>query len=581
MDNDDFFGFDLPPASSRRVKEIDRILAMPVVKPPVIDGKYAGPDLSAEFARAGSGARLRDVQSWALHVIRTYRRAALSIGVGHGKTLIGYCLPKALGIDATRVVVIVPAATRQTFVDAGAFFSGLFDVPAKLTVLSYEDLSSPEQLDALQKLAPSVIYADEAHKLRNTASVRTKRLFEYLDNNPEVIFIPASGTLYRNSIFDAEPTLRRALRENSPLPLNYATLSQWSDCLDVPGGADFVAAKDADWYVVRKLVAAFGEHGGNIDKLPLANRRPIARAAFNARFSTTPGVVVTREASFSGSLLMRKIGIDLPPELINMRAELESTWTRPDGEEITDHLCFNATMRQLALGYYLRWKWDDDVKDHIKEIWLMRRAEYNKTLRGYLQAPDAMYDSRALVERALLAGDSLPVKLRDDFARWKEFENRCNPTTEAVTVDDSVIANIVLFARVYAQRALVWYKHGAEAALLAAQGVRIVELDKDPDPAFEGLQALSLAAHRDGRNLQAFDTNIVLQPPANGEAWQQLLGRTHRPGQKADEVTCYVLAHTPEFDAALAKSRKDAAFAETVSGERQRLLQAEWSFLKI
>jgi superfamily II DNA or RNA helicase len=209
--NDDFFE-SLAPVGAKQ-SEIDRIINLPIVKVPRKGGKYAGPDLTSEFAREGTGAQFRDVQNWALHVIRTYRKAVLSVGVGHGKTLIGYAVAPVLGIDAARVVILLPAATRATFAKAGEYFASLFHVPAKLTIISYEDLSSPEQVKLLRKLNPSVIFADEAHKLRNVESIRTGRLFSYLDENPETIFIPASGTLYRRSIKDAEPTLRRALRD--------------------------------------------------------------------------------------------------------------------------------------------------------------------------------------------------------------------------------------------------------------------------------------------------------------------------------------------------------------------------------
>ena len=47
----------------------------------------------------------------------------------------------------------------------------------------------------------------------------------------------------------------------------------------------------------------------------------------------------------------------------------------------------------------------------------------------------------------------------------------------------------------------------------------------------------SIKAHGTGRNLQAFCRNLVANPPSDGATWEQLLGRTHRQGQEADEVT--------------------------------------------
>jgi len=171
----------------------------------------------------------------------------------------------------------------------------------------------------------------------------------------------------------------------------------------------------------------------------------------------------------------------------------------------------------------------------------------------------------------------LPVELRAAWYSWEAVADRANPQTAPRILSTAPIKRVVDFALAECPRALVWYEHQAESSILKSLGVKIVALDKDPDPTHKGLQAISIDAHRDGRNLQAFNSNVVLQPPANGEAWQQLLGRTHRPGQLADEVSCFVCAHTPEFVKAIDRACKDATFAESMTGERQRLLQAEWA----
>ena len=59
---------------------------------------------------------------------------------------------------------------------------------------------------------------------------------------------------------------------------------------------------------------------------------------------------------------------------------------------------------------------------------------------------------------------------------------------------------------------------------------------------FDGPAAiLSIEANREGRNLQRFSRNLVSSPMQQGDRWQQLLARTHRDGQEADEVICDVV----------------------------------------
>jgi hypothetical protein len=80
----------------------------------------------------------------------------------------------------------------------------------------------------------------------------------------------------------------------------------------------------------------------------------------------------------------------------------------------------------------------------------------------------------------------------------------------------------------------------------------------------------SIRSHGTGKNLQrAFSRNLVCNPMADGEAWEQLIGRTHRIGQPADEVTVEVYQHTQEYRDAFAKARELAAFTEPSSSSRR------------
>jgi hypothetical protein len=82
----------------------------------------------------------------------------------------------------------------------------------------------------------------------------------------------------------------------------------------------------------------------------------------------------------------------------------------------------------------------------------------------------------------------------------------------------------------------------------------------------------SIQAHGTGRNLQMFSRNLVVSCPSAGADWEQLLGRTHRQGQQADEVE-YDFFDT--FDHEVKTAVKDAAYIKDILGQDQRLLFAD------
>jgi hypothetical protein len=96
------------------------------------------------------------------------------------------------------------------------------------------------------------------------------------------------------------------------------------------------------------------------------------------------------------------------------------------------------------------------------------------------------------------------------------------------------------------------------------------------DPAQNRFIICSIKAHGTGKNLQhGWSNNIVLYPPANGSIWEQLIGRTHRPGQEADRVRVYVFRWHAESTKAWEQALSDAELAETTMRQPQKLLYAD------
>jgi hypothetical protein len=82
----------------------------------------------------------------------------------------------------------------------------------------------------------------------------------------------------------------------------------------------------------------------------------------------------------------------------------------------------------------------------------------------------------------------------------------------------------------------------------------------------------SIQAHGVGRNLQMFSSNLVVSCPSAGADWEQLLGRTHRQGQQADEVT---YEYFDTFDHEVKTAVKDAEYIKGILGQDQRLLYCD------
>ena len=156
------------------------------------------------------------------------------------------------------------------------------------------------------------------------------------------------------------------------------------------------------------------------------------------------------------------------------------------------------------------------------------------------------------------------------------------PETEAVWVDDFLAADCADWRG--SNVGLLWYDHDAF-------GRRVADLANVPfyGPgakasieilAERGDRALvvSIRAHGTGKNLQQFSRQLVANPPSDGAIWEQLLGRTHRQGQIADEVTVGIYRHTDEFRYALDKARELSAYITGTMGGASKLLRATYTF---
>ena len=507
--------------------------------------------------------RLRPVQVTALAALAAQqapRGIVGDIGVGHGKTLIYLLAAAVLGVPGDRALVLVPARLVKGTLRALSDFSDALPVLRRYAprVVSHEGLSSRKQSGLLHEALPRLVCVDEAHAFRNPAAARTKRLLDYAVTYPDTRFVVASGTLVTRSLRDFAHLVELALRDGSPIPLDDGVLGMWASVLDV-GAEPAPTAKAA----MRPLLRWAGTQD--------------FREAFRLRWITTPGIITTPEASVRCALRVgewRPGGV--PADVQDALKTLTERWELPDGEQIVDAVDFSRHALTLSLGFYYRMVWGDVPSPDLVD-WREARRKWGAALRWALSEGMTGLDSPALVEEAVKEG-RLRGYIATTYKAWQDIKDTVQPESEAVWLDGGHVLMDKAVAWVRAQRRphLVWYASKAVEAALAARGLDTHGSGTDAPQAPARAVAASIRAHGTGANLQAWADAVVLEPPANGTAWEQLLGRTHRGGQEADEVTWHVAAWTWPLRQRLERAKKDALFIEEMTFKRQKLTYCDF-----
>jgi len=550
------------PKKPRALTDADRVAALPRISPTVdveaVSLRYLTP------AGLAAGVRLRPAQARALEALRLYRGLLGPIGTGHGKSLITLLAPVAAG--AKRPLLLIPANMRVPLANERTKFAEHWRLAENLTVLSYSMLSVESGATALENLAPDLIVADEAHNLRHLTSARSKRLIRYFQEHPETRFAALSGTLTARSVKDYAHLAELALRDGSPLPLERFDLEGWSRILD----SDQEPQGPTDYLLYQALLPEWR----NLNH----ERRAVARKRFAERLNVTPGVVATSDASVGASLLFEEI--DVPPCDITRGAlkELEKTWTRPDGEELPDAMSTARVGKQLSVGFYYRWAWRGGEPDLD---WLTARNRWAAWVRFILLQGRADLDSPLRVRKALEAGRLVDPRGRALLEAWAAQEHKPEPDVEPVWLSDVVIRRAVQWAVQRLEEGvggIVWYHERAVGERLAAYGLPLYDAGRDAPVAWNEAPvfAASITAHGTGKNLQPWAHNLILSWPASGSSAEHLLSRTHRAGQKSDEVFVDYIAHTRYLKFALFQSQRDARYIEASLNTPQRICYGSW-----
>lgn len=586
------------------LSEQDRILALPEVD------YYALGDYTPKLRRPGAPpgfmtsrgeyiSGLNKNQSAFLHAIEHTGGAIGAIAVGGGKAAAALLSGVASNADCT--IVLCPPATKRQLHRTHSEWKPYFQMPKGLHIFSYDKVSrDPGILPRTIRNAKQVMLAcDEVHSLANAGSARTMRVRRFLDENPHVMFCGLSGTITSKSLHQMSHLFQWALGDKSPLPMPESDyLAAWANVCDVKGRPGNI-----DWHMTERLVvwgkgAPLGSFGNTEGK------QHAAREALAKRIRTAPGVVATTGGALGTSLIIEDtdgpvVSASVESRLADIIDRQEITYTDEDGHQQTEILLDDAAIwragRTASLGFIYVWDWpkDDNGRPIIDHDWQDARSDWNSTVRAELKHHAAEgYDSpgtiRDVIVMELAAGRAGPV--HEMYRKWephskKRWDGQPVPPTKAIWFDDGPLQYVVDHAKTNRTQTIYWYHSKAVAEKLVELGfpgpvVRAGEPvpKKSKKNAFKHL-ALSIPSHGTGLNLQDRHSNFVIEPPSGGKMWEQMLARTHRPGQQADEVICYVMRHTEPFKKAIESAMKDAKYMETLNGQ-QKLLYATLNFRK-
>lgn len=594
-----------------------RILDLPWKGPPPENLAEA---LTDALKRPRGTMELKPKQAEALYDAMQVGGLLAPMGVGAGKTLTSLLLPVVL--QAERPLILTKpnlvVQMREGMIEYGKHFK-----IAPVRVESYAKLSVESGARMLEDYKPDLVVCDEAHYLRHKTSARTKRLLRYFYSHPETMFAGLSGTLTSKSLKDYSHLSYIALGEGSPIPVDYSELETWAGVIDSNG----MPTKHS-FRRMEGLVRLAQEGETLQDKI---------RSGFRVRFRGTSGVVATTASAADMSLYMIERPLTTPVDVHATLDNLEKTWELPDGTELSYALEIRRSERQLSAGFFYIWDWPNGpdkewlqarkdwnkvVRDMLKvdrtEIENFDRAwkaceseedpplafkEWKDIVARAGASPEDVYTafrenypehpvferwmkfvrqfcraSQVILDSPLLVYNHFARSRPDDkaFKAWEKVKGRPQPPTKPVWISEYMIDDALEWMKFQDDPVILWVQHRAVAEKFQERGVPVygsgTRLPEDNPISC----VASIQAHGTGRNLQRWASQHTLTPPSSGQAWEQLLGRMHRPGQESDEVLCHYYAHTEAFRKAFEVSKQDARYLELTQGAEQKLNLATW-----
>lgn len=615
--------------------EIQRICDLPLdfgLSPEELEAYNERVVLADQFER---GWRLFPCQANALDSYEKYGGVFGPIGVGWGKTLITLRIAHiAFQKGIEKILLLVPpnvyyqltqhdiAWTRTKVTLAVPFNYMGKTTPAKRQRLAKSDrpgcyifpwslLSTVDSVELLESIDPGCIITDEAHYWKNPKAARTRRLRNHINKyKPEVVAV--SGTITAKGLRDYYHILRACLADLAPVPLIASIANDWAAVIN-----SAVTVLEESQIRPMLPLLTWARHVDSGDT-PYYETSTGVRKAFQLRLVSSPGVVATSSSEIGTSLVIENKPVEDYQEvegwneLYEFISGVEDDYLTPNGDEIDHAIHTYKWLFELTSGFYnaLVWPTSKELATRkniaittANELLAKAKAhheasqDYAKELRTFL-----VFRSRPKLDTPMLVG--LDISKHGDkhvgstlaklYNRMKnmEFEGMPERDSIQVRVCPFKVEAAVRWAEDLPKRnpgALIWIYHQEIGKwvfeLLQEAGLNSIYCEAGPihnarilaKENRDKIIVASMKAHGEGKNLQAFQNQYFLQWPRSAKDAEQIIGRTHRNGQEADELVVHT-NQTLMFDnIMLAACLNDALYIQQTTSLKQKLVFATWN----
>ncbi len=476
--------------------------------------------------------------------------------VGLGKTLLGWLAPVVL--EPKRVVLLLPGGLRPDVLAMHReYYTRWRRFAGGITIISIDEMARIENEDRLFREAPDLIVIDEVDTVRNTRAACARRIARYVGEY-EPMVCSWTGTPGRLSIGDFAHVLVWCLKNGAPVPLRESEAKFWGLALDEVSGFRQKA---------RPLAGALERLGGG-------NSLEGVRAAFHKRLVETPGVVILDGDTCDQPITVSQVVAPPDPVLEKHFKTFRTYHETPDGWPTTDALSVYRHAGELGSGLYLRWNPRPPL------WWYGPRKTFASFVREKID--EGHGDTELAIARAFSEDP--------EVADWLAVKPKFTPNSEPVWLSDSVLRSVAARLAAHKGPAIVWTwnvafgialqtmtklryygaggydMHGGHISALPCYGAN----GSGPVPSI----ILSGQANLRGRNLQAWQHNVIVTPPRSARYLEQMFGRTHRAGQRHAVTFEVVMTSGDTFDG-MHSSLREAAFGKAVFGMTQKLLRAK------
>lgn len=619
-------------ASATSRVEITRICNLPSVFPLTSDE-------IEEFCRDrvlakayNEGFRLLPAQANGLMEYEEYGGVFGPIGVGQGKTLLTLMIANhAYQKGLRRMMLLVPPEVLVQLVHDIKFARTKVPINYPIHILGgkkmrerralarsgkkglyvfpYSLLSTQDTSDNLNDIRPEIIIGDEAHRISNPTAARTRRMTAYIDEHePECVFV--SGTITSKSVMEYYHLIRASLGNNNPLPNTKSLAYEWAAVIDAGGESSWDDSSHNNPGPLKPLVEWART---NYPELEITEDRKGFREAYKVRLISCPGVVSSGDSDIGTSLMFvnkpvegkeQAEGWEKLKELID---QIEDQWLTPNEDEIEHAIHMWKWLNELSAGFYNQLVWPDVESFSKRRSMGAKQAQeiLVKALKHHTAGQDYARVLREWLERHARPNLDTPFLLGQDMARnegknvgselfdawsyWKslDFEGRPDRDSHAIRVCPYKVDAAIRWASSIDAGGIIWYHHKAIGEWLYEKATE-AGLDAIHCPAGHNTQILdpknvdriviaSITAHGTGKNLQHFKDQCILQMPRSAKTAEQLLGRLHRTGQKADELEVVTMNTLPFDEFNFAACLNDALYIHQTTGVSQKLIYGGYS----